>query len=45
MGIAFLVMWPVLWTDTTDAWRLVDRRQRLLIDVAGMAIRRRRHGA
>lgn len=36
MGIAFLVMWPVLYTDTTDAWRLVDRRQRLLIDAAGM---------
>jgi putative peptide zinc metalloprotease protein len=37
MGIAFLVMWPVLWTDTTDAWRLSDRRQRLMIDTAGMA--------
>lgn len=36
MGIAFLVMWPVLYTDTTDAWRLVDRRQRLLIGAAGM---------
>ena len=37
MGVAFLVMWPVLWTDTTDAWRLSDRRHRLMIDVAGMA--------
>ncbi len=36
MGIAFLVLWPVLWTDTTDAWRLVRRRDRLLIDAAGM---------
>jgi putative peptide zinc metalloprotease protein len=36
MGIAFLVLWPVLWTDTTDAWRLVERRQRLVIDAAGM---------
>jgi putative peptide zinc metalloprotease protein len=36
MGIAFLVLWPVLWTDTTDAWRLIDRRQRLVIDIAGM---------
>jgi putative peptide zinc metalloprotease protein len=36
MGIAFLVLWPVLWTDTTDAWRLADRRQRLAIDVAGV---------
>ncbi len=37
MGIAFLVLMPVLWTDTTDAWRLSDRRQRLMIDTAGMA--------
>ena len=37
MGVAFLVMWPVLWTDTTDAWRLSDRRKRLMIDTAGMA--------
>jgi putative peptide zinc metalloprotease protein len=31
-----LVLWPVLWTDTTDAWRLTERRQRLAIDAAGM---------
>jgi putative peptide zinc metalloprotease protein len=37
MGIALLVLWPVLWTDTTDAWRLSDRRQRMAIDAAGMA--------
>ena len=36
MGVAFLVLWPVLWTDTTDGWRLTDRRQRLAIDVAGV---------
>ena len=36
MGVAFLVLWPVLWTDTTDAWRLTDRRRRLAIDAAGM---------
>jgi putative peptide zinc metalloprotease protein len=36
VGVAFLVLWPVLWTDTTDAWRLTDRRQRLAIDAAGM---------
>jgi putative peptide zinc metalloprotease protein len=36
VGVAFLVLWPVLWTDTTDAWRLTDRRQRLAIDSAGM---------
>jgi len=37
MGVAFLVMWPVLYTDTTDAWRLVSRRRRLAVAAAGMA--------
>ena len=37
MGVALMVLWPVLWTDTTDAWRLTDRRQRLIVDAAGMA--------
>ncbi len=36
MGVAFLVLWPVLWTDTTEAWRLVRRQDRLAIDAAGM---------
>lgn len=36
MGIAFLVMWPVLYTDTNDAWKLPDKRQRLAIAAAGM---------
>lgn len=37
MGVAFLVLWPVLYTDTTDAWKLRSRRQRLAIGSAGMA--------
>ncbi|WP_207281840.1 HlyD family efflux transporter periplasmic adaptor subunit [Pseudomonas sp. FW300-N2F2] len=36
MGVALLVMWPVLYTDTTGAWRLTSRRQRLLIGGAGI---------
>ena len=36
IGLAFLVMFPVLYSDTTDAWRLTSRRQRLLIDAGGM---------
>jgi len=36
MGIAFLVLWPVLYTDTSDAWKLPSRRQRLSIAAAGM---------
>lgn len=38
MGIAFMVLMPVLYTDVSDAWRLKDRRQRLLIDGAGMIV-------
>jgi putative peptide zinc metalloprotease protein len=36
MGVAFLVMWPVLYTDTNEAWKLHSRRQRLQIGAAGM---------
>jgi putative peptide zinc metalloprotease protein len=38
MGVAFIVFWPILYTDTTDAWRLRSRRQRVLIGTAGMAV-------
>ncbi len=38
MGIAFLVMWPVLYTDTTEAWKLSSRTQRLAIGAAGMLV-------
>ena len=37
MGVAFLVMWPVLYTDTNKASKLASRRQRLVISAAGMA--------
>jgi putative peptide zinc metalloprotease protein len=37
MGLAFMMMAPLLYTDVTDAWRLSDRRQRLVIDAAGVA--------
>lgn len=36
MGVAFLVMMPVLYTDTNEAWKLRSRRQRMLIGGAGM---------
>lgn len=38
MGIAFMVMMPVLYTDVTDAWRLQSRRKKLEIDAAGMGV-------
>ena len=37
MGVAFLVFWPVLYTDTTEAWKLTERKQRLAISAAGIA--------
>jgi putative peptide zinc metalloprotease protein len=36
MGLAFLVMWPVLYTDVTDSWKLQSRKERLAISSAGM---------
>lgn len=38
MGVAFLVLFPVLYTDTSDSWRLTSRRQRLHIGMAGMMV-------
>jgi putative peptide zinc metalloprotease protein len=37
MGIAFMLGAPVLYTDTSDSWRLPDHRQRLAIVFAGVA--------
>jgi len=36
MGIALLVLWPVLYTDVTETWKLVSRRQRLAVGLAGV---------
>jgi putative peptide zinc metalloprotease protein len=36
MGVVILVMFPVLYTDTSDSWKLVSKRQRILIGSAGM---------
>jgi putative peptide zinc metalloprotease protein len=37
MGLGFLVMWPVLYTDTSDSWKLPDHRARFRIAAAGIA--------
>jgi putative peptide zinc metalloprotease protein len=37
MGIAFLVLWPVAYTDTNETWRLTGRWQRLRVAAAGIA--------
>lgn len=36
MGIAFLIFFPCLYCNTTDAWQLADRRQRMAISAAGV---------
>ena len=38
IGVAFLVAWPVLYTDTSDAWKLNSRRKRMNIGIAGIAV-------
>lgn len=37
MGLAFLVLWPVPYTDTNDVWRLADKRHRRQVASAGVA--------
>jgi len=37
MGVAFLVMWPVAYTDTNETWRLTNRFHRLRVASAGIA--------
>lgn len=36
MGLAFMVLLPMLYTDVSDAWRVRDRRSRLLIGAGGV---------
>jgi len=36
IGLAFMVLFPVLYTNTTEAVRLKNHRQRLMIDFAGI---------
>ncbi|MDM0019372.1 HlyD family efflux transporter periplasmic adaptor subunit [Variovorax saccharolyticus] len=36
MGVAFVVLWPMLYTDTGESWKLPRARQRLAIASAGI---------
>lgn len=38
MGLAFMLMAPILYTDVTDAWRLTERRKRLIITAGGILV-------
>ena len=36
MGVAFMVLWPVLYTETSSAWKLSDTAKRQFINSAGV---------
>lgn len=36
MGVAFMMLWPLLYTDTSEGWKLQARRARLAIGGAGI---------
>lgn len=38
MGVAFLVMFPMAYTDINETWKLPNRRQRLAVGGAGILI-------
>lgn len=38
MGLALLVMVPVLYTDVNESWKLTARRQRVAIGIAGVTV-------
>lgn len=38
MGVCFMVLVPMLYSDASDAWRLADRKKRLAIDAAGIVV-------
>lgn len=36
MGVALMVMYPVLYAETTNSWKMMDRRDRIFISMAGV---------
>ena len=38
MGVAFMVMFPLLYTDVSDAWRTRRRKDKLMIDAGGVLV-------
>jgi putative peptide zinc metalloprotease protein len=37
LGVAFLILWPFLYTDTSETWKLADRRKQMVVACAGMS--------
>lgn len=38
LGVAFMFLMPLLYTDVTDTWRIASRRRRLIVDAAGIIV-------
>ena len=38
MGVCFMVLMPMLYSDVSDAWKLQNRKQRMAIDAAGVIV-------
>ncbi len=38
MGLALIVLFPILYTDTTDTWRIRDRAKRIGVVLAGLKL-------
>ncbi|MBF0271704.1 MAG: hypothetical protein HQL98_06555 [Magnetococcales bacterium] len=36
MGVAWIVLWPVLYAETSEVWKLTSRRARLMVGAAGV---------
>lgn len=36
MGVSFVVLFPMLYTDTSESWKLTDHRKRMAIVAAGL---------
>lgn len=36
MGAIFIVIYPILYTETTNVWRLLDRKKRIRVALAGL---------
>ncbi len=36
IGVAFLVFWPVFYTDTRELWKLPSKKSRLIVSISGL---------
>ncbi|MCK9389196.1 MAG: HlyD family efflux transporter periplasmic adaptor subunit [Sulfuritalea sp.] len=38
IGVAFIVLWPLAYTDVNEVWKLRSRKQRLVVGAAGITV-------